>query len=265
MRREVDTISAGALHRRVPVPGTGDETARLATTMNRMLDRLEQAQQRQRRFVSDASHELRSPVATIRQHAEVAAAHPERTSLTNLADTVLAEDLRLQRLVDDLLLLARADEQMLGPGAASVDLDDLVLDAVRRLRTDPWLSVDGTGIGAARVRGDQALLARLVGNLTENAARHASSRVAVSLSADGAGWAVLGVDDDGSGVAAPDRERVFERFVRLDDGRTRDAGGSGLGLAIAREVALVHGGSISVRDSTLGGARFEVRLPASRD
>ncbi len=261
MRQEVDAIGASALHRRVPVPGTNDEIARLARTMNRMLDRLEQSQRRQRRFVSDASHELRSPVASIRQHAEVAVAHPEVTSLADLASTVLAEDQRLQRLVDDLLLLARADEHSIRVDDAMVDLDDIVLEAVRRLRADQRLSVDGTGIGAARVRGDRSLLVRLVDNLADNAARFAVSRVAVGLSPDGSGMAVLSVDDDGPGIAPADRERVFERFVRLDEGRARDSGGSGLGLAIASEVALAHGGSISVVPSPLGGARFEVRLP----
>ncbi|MET0771451.1 MAG: HAMP domain-containing sensor histidine kinase [Candidatus Limnocylindrales bacterium] len=263
MRREVDAIGTSALDRRVQVPGTGDEIARLASTMNRMLDRLEDARQRERRFVSDASHELRSPVASIRQHAEVAAAHPEAVSSGDLAETVLAEGLRLQHLVDGLLLLARADEQAIRVDATPVDLDDIVLDAVRRLRSDPRLSVDGTGISAARVRGQRALLVRLVDNLTDNASRFARSRVAVALSADGAGWAVLRVEDDGPGIAAPDRERVFERFVRLDEGRAQGAGGSGLGLAIAREVAMGHGGSITITGSSLGGARFEVRLPTS--
>jgi signal transduction histidine kinase len=261
IRLEVDTISAGVLHRRVQVPRTDDEIARLASTMNRMLDRLEQAQRRQRRFVSDASHELRSPVASIRQHAEVAAAHPETTSLAGLAETVLAEDLRLQGLVDDLLLLARADERSLLGDGSVVDLDDIVLEAVRRLRADPRIAVDGTGITAARVRGDRVSLVRLVDNLTDNAARFARSRVTVVLATDESGWATLTIDDDGQGIPEGDRYRVFERFVRLDDGRARDAGGSGLGLAIAREVAVAHGGSITALGSSLGGARFEVRLP----
>ena len=128
IRAEVDAISAAALHRRVPDPPADDEIARLARTMNRMLDRLEQAQARQRRFVSDASHELRSPVASIRQHAEVALAHPDRTTTAELAETVLAEDLRLQRLVEDLLLLTRADEHTLALRRRPVDLDDLVFD-----------------------------------------------------------------------------------------------------------------------------------------
>src|SRR5919106_216804 len=131
IRREVDEISGAELHRRVPAPVGGDEIARLAATMNRMLDRLEAAQARQRQLVADTSHELRSPIATIRQHVEVALAHPDRTTTADLAETVLAEDLRLGQLVDDLLLLARADEGTLALHVEPVDLDDIVLDEAR--------------------------------------------------------------------------------------------------------------------------------------
>jgi signal transduction histidine kinase len=152
IRAEVDAISGDALHRRVPDPPAGDEIGRLARTMNRMLGRLEQAQARQRRLVADASHELRSPVATIRQHAEVALAHPDRTT-TELAGTVLAEDLRLQRLAEDLLLLTRADEHTLALRRRPVDLDDLVFDEARRVRGATGLRVDTTAVSAGRVEG----------------------------------------------------------------------------------------------------------------
>ena len=146
IRAEVDAISAAGLHRRVPDPAADDEIGRLARTMNRMLGRLEQAQARQRRLVSDASHELRSPVATIRQHAEVALAHPGRTTTTELAATVLAEDLRLQRLAEDLLLLTQVDEHTLAMRRRPVDLDDLVFDEARRLREATGLRVDTTAV-----------------------------------------------------------------------------------------------------------------------
>jgi signal transduction histidine kinase len=262
IRREVDGITAGELHRRVPVPASGDEIAGLARTMNRMLARLEDSQLRQRRFVSDASHELRSPIASIRQQVEVAQRHPDRVTLPELADAVLEEDLRLQRLTEDLLLLARADEGTGWAAADEVDLDDLVAEEARRLRADGRLAVDLSGIGAGRVRGDAALLRRMVGNLVDNAARHAWSRVAVGVREDGS-RVVLQVDDDGPGIPDEQRERVFERFVRLDDARSRDGGGAGLGLAIVAEVAAAHGGRASVRSSPLGGARLEVNLPAA--
>ena len=154
IRREVDSISASELHRRVPEPSGHDEIARLAATMNDRLGRLEGAQVRQRRFVSDASHELRSPVSSIRQHAEVALAHPDRMTVGELAETVLAEDLRVQSLVDDLLLLARADEGTLVAVQKTVDLDDVVLDEARRLAATTRLTVDQAGISAGRVRGE---------------------------------------------------------------------------------------------------------------
>ena len=262
IRAEVDAISAAALHRRVPDPPADDEVGRLARTMNRMLARLEQAQARQRRLVSDASHELRSPVAAIRQHAEVALAHPGRTTTTELAAAVLAEDLRLQRLAEDLLLLTRADEHSLALGRRPVDLDDLVFEEARRLREATGLRVDTTGVSAGRVDGDAAALRRLLRNLADNAARHARTRLAFSV-AERDGTVLLEVDDDGPGIPAADRERVFERFVRLDDARARHHGGSGLGLAIVAELVAAHGGTVAVTASPLGGARVEVALPRS--
>lgn len=261
IRAEVDEISASELHRRVPDPHSEDELARLARTMNRMLDRLEEAQARQRRFISDASHELRSPVASIRQHVEVALAHPDRTTIAELARTVLAEDLRVQRLVDDLLLLARADERTLVMNRRPVDLDDLVFDEARRLREATSLRIETSGVSAGRVLGDAAELARALRNLGDNAVRHARRRVAFGLGTRN-GIVTLTVDDDGDGIPASERDRVFERFVRLDDARGRDDGGSGLGLAIVAELVRLHGGSVVAADSELGGARIEVTLPA---
>jgi signal transduction histidine kinase len=260
VRREVDTISASQLHRRVPEPGSSDEVARLTATMNRMLDRLEQARDRQRRLVSDASHELRSPVAVIRQHAEVALAHPERMTTAALAETVAAEGLRLHQLVDDLLLLARADEGTLQLDRRPLDVDDLVFDEVRRLRTTTALRVDASAVSAARAFADPAAARRIVRNLTDNAVSHARTRIGLSLSRTD-GVVVLHVDDDGPGIAADDRMRVFDRFVRLDDSRARDDGGAGLGLAIVTELVAAHGGDVTVADSPLGGARVTLRLP----
>lgn len=258
IREEVDGITAERLHQRVPVPETADEIAALATTMNGMLDRLDAAATAQRRFVSDASHELRSPLATIRQHAELAQAHPEVTSIGELAEVVSEEGLRLQGIVESLLLLARLDE-----GASThdeaVDLDDIALSEVRRLRA-AGLEVDGSGIGAARVLGDPRLLSQLVRNLADNAARHGRSRIAIGVtSADG--FVFVTVEDDGAGVPAEERERIFQRFVRLDEARSRDAGGSGLGLAIARGIAASAHGTLVVDDSRWGGARFVLALP----
>jgi signal transduction histidine kinase len=264
IRREVDGISAAELHRRVPQPATDDEIARLARTMNRMLHRLEQAQARQRQFVSDTSHELRSPIASIREQAEVALARPDRTSTPQLAEGVLDDDLRLQRLVEDLLLLARADEQTLQLRARPVDVDDLLFDVARRLRDTTSLNVHSADVSAGRAVGDEAALRRAVGNLADNAARHAVASVAFSLT-EADGQVVLRVDDDGAGIPAADRERVFERFVRLDDARSRETGGAGLGLAIVAEVVAAHRGSVVITDSPLGGARVEVRLPAAAD
>jgi signal transduction histidine kinase len=210
-----------------------------------MLDRLERAYARQRQFVADASHELRSPIAALRQYSEVALAHPERVE--DLAAVTHAETLRMQALVDDLLLLARTDERR--PAGRPVDLDELVL------AEDPAAAVT-----PVQIRADPAALQRALHNLAENAGRYAKSRVAWRLS-EVDGMAVVTVDDDGPGIAAADRERVFHRFVRLDSARSRSAGGSGLGLAIVAEVVAAHHGTVEISDSPLGGARFTVRLP----
>jgi signal transduction histidine kinase len=260
IRAEVYAISASELQRRVPEPAGGDEIARLATTMNEMLARVERGQARERQFVSDASHELRSPIAALRQHAEVAHAYPEQASVGELAQTVLEENTRLQRIVEDMLLLTNMDEGKLRMKIAPVDLDDLVFEESRRLRTNSNLRVATERVTAARVAGDSRQLARLVRNLIENAARHAQTTIALSLTENHT-WAILCVDDDGRGIPAPERWRVFDRFVRLEEARDRDSGGSGLGLAIVAEVAAAHGGLAAAHDSPLGGARIEVRLP----
>lgn len=257
---EVEDITADRLDRRVPVPASGDEIAALAETMNSMLERLDAAASAQRRFVSDASHELRSPLATIRQHAELAQTHPEVTSMKELADVALDEGLRLQGLVDALLLLARLDEGALS-NDGPVDLDDLVFAEASRLR-GVGITVDESGVGPARVHGSPQLLGQLLRNLTDNASRHARSRVAISLEQRD-GRAILMVDDDGDGIPEAQRERVFDRFVRLDDARDRDAGGSGLGLAIVQGVARAAHGVVTIDDAPLGGARFIVSLPAA--
>jgi len=258
IREEVDGITAERLHQRVPVPETADEIAALATTMNGMLDRLDAAATAQRRFVSDASHELRSPLASNRQHAELAQAHPDVTSIGELAEVVSEEGLRLQGIVESLLLLARLDE-----GASThdeaVDLDDIALGEVRRLRA-AGIDVDGSGIHAARVHGDPRLLGQLVRNLADNAVRHSRGRVAIGVTPSD-GYVFVTIEDDGTGVPAEERERIFERFVRLDEARSRDAGGSGLGLAIARGIAASGHGTLTVDDSRWGGARFVLTLP----
>lgn len=232
--------------------------------VGRTLRRVARAEAAQRRFVSDASHELRSPVATVRQHAEVALAHPAGADAGVLAGTVLDEAVRMQRLVDDLLLLARADEDAIRPPRHPIDLDDLVFEEARRLREQPkGPSVDSHGVSAGRVRGDEDALRRVVRNLGENAARHARSQVALTLGEAG-GTVRLDVDDDGPGVPENERARIFDRFVRLDEARARREGGAGLGLAIVAELVAAHGGTVAVGTAPeLGGARFTVRLPTS--
>jgi len=253
MRVEVDEVTANRLDRRIPGADAPDELGRLAATMNRMLDRLDDSQRTQRRFISDASHELKSPLASLRQYAEVARSYPDRMTAAELTEAIDDEGGRLERIVRGMLVLARADEGSLHTAARAVDLDDLLLQEAQRLNASTALAVDAA-IEPARINGDAELLAQVVRNLVDNASRHARSRVSLSLTSRG----MIVVDDDGPGIPQSERERVFERFVRLDDARARDAGGSGLGLAIVREIVGAHGGAVVVSESPLGGARFTV-------
>ncbi|MCZ2827194.1 MULTISPECIES: sensor histidine kinase [unclassified Modestobacter] len=256
LRREAADIPGDALDRRLAVPAGGDELARLATTFNALLGRAEDATRRQREFVADAAHEIRSPLASLRTQLEVAALHDDPSWREQLP--ALTEDAqRLSRLVDDLLRLARIDARV--PLARDeVDLDDLVLETAERIRRHTTRHVDTSAVSAARVTGDRDALARVVQNLLDNALRHARTTVSVSLIATH--QALLTVRDDGPGIPVDQRERVFDRFTRLDDARSRDVGGTGLGLAIVRDVVRQHGGDVVVEDAA-PGARLVVRLP----
>jgi len=259
MATDVDRFSSTQLSSRVSVPGSDDEIAHMARTVNGMLGRIEASVKRQRQFVSDASHELRSPIATIGAEVEVAKAHPESADWGRTADVVLTEQQRLGALVDDLLLLSRFDEDS-SRSMEDVDLDDVVLSEVERSQP---VAIDSREVSPVRIQGDGRLLARMVGNLLTNAERHAAGEVRVSLEERG-DETVLVVEDDGPGVPPEERSRVFERFARVEEGRGRNEGGTGLGLAIVRGVAEVHGGHAAVEESALGGARFVVTLPTGK-
>ncbi|MGW3653366.1 ATP-binding protein [Streptomyces sp. NPDC000878] len=253
IRAEMAEITASEdLARRVPVPDTHDEVARLARTTNETLAALETSVERQRRFVADASHELRSPIASLRTQLEVGAAHPELLDV----DGAVEDTVRLQRLAADLLLLARLDAGE-RPADARVDLAGLVREQV-----EGRAGVTLEAAAGVEVAGSRGQLGRLVANLLDNAQRHARSAVTVDVRREGE-RAVVEVADDGDGVPEGDRERVFERFVRLDDARSRDDGGAGLGLAIARDVAVRHGGTLTVGEAATGGALFGLRLPVA--
>jgi signal transduction histidine kinase len=265
-------ITGSGERRRLPVPAAQDELHRLATTLNDMIDRLEAASAAQRAFVADAAHELRSPLASARTQLEVLLAHPG-PDWPEVAADVLIDIERLARLVDDLLLLARADATA-EASTATADLTAVAAREVERPRSRA-LAVRLVADRQQVVRGDAARLGRVVSNLLDNAVRHARSSVVVQVRAEGA-EVLLTVDDDGPGIAAADRDRVFERFTRLDEARGRDAGGSGLGLAIVRELVRGLGGRIELTDApeqaALGGQsassaglRAVVRLPAVRE
>ncbi|MEU4126271.1 MULTISPECIES: sensor histidine kinase [Streptomyces] len=255
IRTELAAVTASELDRRVPDPGGADEIARLARTVNATLDRLERSDARQRQFTADASHELRNPLAAVRSRLEVAltADRPDRESVV----AALAETERLQRIAADLLLLARLDG---GPPPRTEPVDLALLaaeDVARRGGARVALRLDARAPVPAA--GDPARLERALANLVDNALRHARSEVAVRASAED-GWAVLEVTDDGPGIPDADRDRVFERFVRLDADRSRAAGGTGLGLAIAREIARAHGGDVRALPAPAGGARLVLRI-----
>ncbi|WP_353649041.1 HAMP domain-containing sensor histidine kinase [Nakamurella sp. A5-74] len=269
--RPVDTISATVsriraedLGERIAVPPSEDEIARLAVTMNTMLDRLLAGRQAQQRFVGDASHELRSPLSGIIAALELATIRPGTLDADVIGSSLLPEARRMQSLIDDLLLLATADERGLHPVVVDVDLDDIVDTVADTTRVGlagsdrrPRIVVRSTPV---RVSGDHHQLTRMVRNLVDNAVRYADSGVLVELSSRGPD-AVVRVADDGPGIAPEDRVRVLDRFVRLDAGRSRAAGGAGLGLAIVAEVVAAHRGTVEVSAADSGGACFTVRIP----
>ncbi|MBU3869851.1 HAMP domain-containing histidine kinase [Streptomyces sp. 4503] len=257
MRREFTEITERDLHRRVPVPRARDEIHRLARTMNATLDRLHRAMTRQRQFVADASHELRSPIAAVRAQLELVLARPSRTDWPAAVHKALRDTDRLQAVASDLLLLARLDAQE-APRTAAVDLGALAAEEVRR--HPGALTLAGEQERAAVVTGSRVQLSRLLTNLADNARRHTRTTVSITVAVRG-GQVELAVDDDGPGIPEADRERVFERFTRLDDARARQDGGTGLGLAIANDIAHAHGGSLTVLTSPRGGARLLLCLP----
>jgi signal transduction histidine kinase len=265
IRSQVAELSNRDLGRRVPVPPGGDEIGRLATTMNAMLSRLQAAADRQARFVADASHELQSPLAAARTDLEVALAHPQATCWTATARDLLDEHRHMERLVADLLFIARADSGSPPSTPPSpVDLHEVVLEEVARVNGGDSVHIDTGRVHSAVVRGRPGDLRRAVRNLLDNARRHARTTVTVGLQDDG-DTASLAVEDDGPGVPQQDRDRIFERFTRLDDGRSRATGGTGLGLAIVKEIVDQHHGQVNVRDrpDRAAGARFIVTLPSS--
>ena len=258
LRSGAEEITGGARPGRLPVPDSGDEIHRLAVTLNDMLHRLEAARARQRAFVADAAHELRSPLTNMRTELEVAQRLPDTTDWPALSADLLTDVERLGRLVDDLLLLARADDAATRPArlpAERVELGGLLAEVAARYPGVRYEAPDGP----VETVGDRDAVGRIVANLLDNAVRHAGDGVELEVAADGA-FQMITVSDDGPGIAAADRERVFQRFTRLDDGRARDAGGSGLGLAIVRELVRQHDGAVTLGDAE-PGLRVEVRLP----
>ncbi len=257
MRSEAAQISAGDLPRRLEVPGTGDEVARLATTLNEMLSRLDEAATSRRRFVADASHELRSPVSAMRAMLDVTGPEPPDPELRAALE---AEVSRMERLVADLLALARSDAAP-SPRAVEVDIDQMLREEAAAMRHRSPLPVETAEVHAARALADPDAVTRIVRNLADNALAHARTRVWLTSRVE-PGTVIFGVDDDGPGIPLPDRERVFERLVRLDGARDRATGGSGLGLSVVRELARAAGGDARFVEPRHGGASAEVTLPA---
>ncbi|NRI69151.1 HAMP domain-containing protein [Rhodococcus sp. MS16] len=265
IRARVASISSGRQGERVPVPSGNDEIARLATTMNDMLARLDKGALAQQRFVSDASHELRSPLSTITTALELAHRRPDLLDDALIEDALLPEARRMRQLIEDLLILARSDENELEPTSAvvDVDLDDILFAEKKRIDGISEITVTAT-IAPIRVSGDPRALTRMVRNLVDNAVRHAQTQVHLEC-AETTDTALIAIEDDGPGIPAAERERIFGRFVRLDQPRSRQGGGSGLGLAIASEIVAAHHGTITVSERAGGGSRFEVTIPAPED
>jgi signal transduction histidine kinase len=275
LQRGAAALSAAGLSRsRLPVPTAEDEIHSLATTLNDMLDRLDTATTKQRRFVGDAAHELRSPIASLRLQLEVAGRFAESDELRELTSGALIDVDRLANLIDDLLALARSDERGAVTPRAPIrpaELAETIVAGYRDARVAVVMADPDTAAAGAAVIGERDGLHRVLVNLIDNAVRYAHSKVTVSITArelpmglDSDPLArqsvVVSVADDGPGVPANKRERVFDRFYRLDTARSRAEGGTGLGLAIVREIVTAHGGTAILYDNE-PGLRVEVTLP----
>jgi signal transduction histidine kinase len=258
MRRRAAAVSAETPGERLPVPATGDELERLGTTLNEMLERLEAGLERERGFVADAGHELRTPLAALRTELELALRHGGSAEELREAVGRSAEEVdRLTQLAEDLLLIARSDRGGLPLQIEAVDVDELFAGVVRRLE---WRAqAEGKQITAARaravVRGDRVRLEQALVNLVDNALRYGGPAVTISLAARDAS-VELHVTDDGPGFPGVFVGRAFERFSRADTARGRS--GAGLGLAIVRTIAEAHGGSAHA-----AGADVWLSLPPS--
>ncbi|UVJ39671.1 cell wall metabolism sensor histidine kinase WalK [Arthrobacter sp. CJ23] len=263
IRSQVADIDARSLDGRVDVPQTSDEIRALALTMNMMLDRLQASDLEQRRFISDASHELRSPLATLSAAVEIAAADSSGATWEAMKEVLAGETARMRYLVQDLLTLARTNDDGLRLDVKDVDLDDVLNDEVRRLRSTSKHEIEAL-LEPARVTGDVRRLGQAVRNVLDNAERYAQSRISIQVrnSLDGV---LLTIDNDGPPVPIAERERIFERFVRLDESRSRESGGSGLGLAIADAIMSAHGGRILSTATPGGGCRFELAFPGQTE
>ncbi len=258
IRRRVDAIAASDLTKRVPQTGGDDEIARMAKTVNAMLDRLEAASQFEQEFLSNASHELRSPLTTLLVTTERAQHDPERADWREVGDVVMREGRRLETLIDDLAWLARHDEHRADIQSADVDLDDLLFEESQRVRLLSTLGVDTTMIQPTRVKGDPAMMKRMIRNVVDNATRYATHELRFDSHYENDD-AVVTVADDGEGVDVTQSARLFDRFVRADRARSRHSGGTGLGLAIVSEIVVRHGGSarfIAVES----GSKIELRV-----
>ena len=258
IRAAVTAITSADLSQRVPEPGTDDEIGRLARTMNDMLARLEDAAARQRRFVADASHELRSPLTAIRTGLEVGLAHPDRAPWPQIAGRAVRQSQRLEQLIAQLLALARADAQQLAARRQPVDLAALLAD-LGAATPAPGISIDLSVPTGTTTAGNPEDLSRMFRNLLDNAVRYARHRVLVTAAARPDG-VVIQIADDGPGIPAEERQRVFGRFVRLDASREQASGSAGLGLAIAREIATAHGATIVLTEAPGGGTRAVVSM-----
>jgi signal transduction histidine kinase len=258
IRRRVDAIAAQDLTQRVPVTGGDDEIARMARTVNEMLSRLESASRFQQEFVSNASHELRSPLTTLLATTERATGDPESANWPEVADVVMREGRRLDNIIADLFWLARHDEDHVDSERAEVDFDDLLYEEATRVRSISELNADTSAVQPVRVIGDPAMFKRMIRNVVDNAMRYAGSELRFDSHVDGE-EAVVSVSDDGDGIDVADSARFFERFTRADSARSRRSGGTGLGLAIVTEIALRHGGSAQFVEVS-SGSRIELRV-----
>jgi heavy metal sensor kinase len=270
MATRAQNISSRSLYERMPVSDTGDELEQLSISLNRMIERLEEAFHHISRFSADASHELRTPLTIMRGELENAVQNPKLDAdVREMLGAVLEETVRLSKIVDQLLTMSRLDAGEAFLDVSRFDFSELVRTTVEHMRLladEKKLALKVDAAVEVQVEGDQSRLRQVVVNLLDNAIKYTPDGGCINVGVSGEPHkAVLSVIDTGIGISQEGQEHIFERFYRTDKARSRELGGTGLGLSIVKSIGAAHGGRVSVQSQEGRGSTFRFEIPRAAE